>query len=160
MLIYNYLRRRNIVIPPKSFHNKDTAYARAYVKDPIVNNMIVLMSFDLNSLYPHLIMQYNISPDTIVNDKLDVTVDKLLDQQIDTTHLQSSNLTMLKRMCQCFKKEVQGFLPKMMEEITRLEHSTKRRCLKQNKNIRLQRILNYRILSLVTITFRCRRRLH
>ena len=116
MLIYNYLRRRNIVIPPKSFHNKDTAYAGAYVKDPIVGQHDWVMSFDLNSLYPHLIMQYNISPDTIVNDKLDVTVDKLLDQQVDTTHLQSSNLTMAANG-QCFKKEVQGFLPKMMEEI-------------------------------------------
>ena len=103
MLIYNYLRRRNIVIPPKSFHNKDTAYAGAYVKDPIVGQHDWVMSFDLNSLYPHLIMQYNISPDTIVNDKLDVTVDKLLDQQIDTTHLQSSNLTMAANG-QCFKK--------------------------------------------------------
>ena len=108
MLIYNYLRRRNIVIPPKSFHNKDTAYAGAYVKDPIVGQHDWVMSFDLNSLYPHLIMQYNISPDTIVNDKLDVTVDKLLDQQIDTTHLQSSNLTM-RRMVNVLKKKFKVF---------------------------------------------------
>ena len=45
MLIYNYLRRRNIVIPPKSFHNKDTAYAGAYVKDPIVGQHDWVMSF-------------------------------------------------------------------------------------------------------------------
>jgi DNA polymerase elongation subunit (family B) len=39
-----------------------------YVKDPQVGKHGWCMSFDLNSLYPHLIMQFNISPETINND--------------------------------------------------------------------------------------------
>ena len=39
----------------------------AYVKEPQVGMHKWVMSFDLNSLYPHLIMQYNISPETLVN---------------------------------------------------------------------------------------------
>jgi len=116
MLIYNYLRRRGVVIPPKSFHNKDTAYAGAYVKDPIVGQHDWVMSFDLNSLYPHLIMQYNISPDTITNERLDVNVDDLLDKQFDNSILKQKNLSMAANG-QCFRADVQGFLPKMMEEI-------------------------------------------
>lgn len=116
MLIYNYLRRRGVVIPPKSFHNKDTAYAGAYVKDPIVGQHDWVMSFDLNSLYPHLIMQYNISPDTITNERLDVNVDDLLDKQFDNSVLKQKNLSMAANG-QCFRADVQGFLPKMMEEI-------------------------------------------
>ena len=120
------------------------------MKDPIVGQHDWVMSFDLNSLYPHLIMQYNISPDTIVNDKLDVTVDKLLDQQIDTTHLQSSNLTMAANG-QCFKKEVQGFLPKMMEEIYETRTFYKKKMLEAEQEYQITKNLNYRILSLVTI---------
>ena len=39
-----------------------------------------VMSFDLNSLYPHLIMQYNISPETLVDDceMVEGMVDKIL----------------------------------------------------------------------------------
>jgi len=39
-------------------------YEGAYVKDPQTGLHNWVMSFDLNSLYPHLIMQYNISPET------------------------------------------------------------------------------------------------
>lgn len=65
-IIFHYLYEKNIIVPPKNFAEKDTQYAGAYVKDPIVGKHDWIVSFDLNSLYPHLIMQYNISPDTKV----------------------------------------------------------------------------------------------
>ena len=64
-IIYNYLKKRNIVIPPKERSDKDAKYAGAYVKEPIPGKYDWVVSFDLNSLYPHLIMQYNISPETL-----------------------------------------------------------------------------------------------
>ena len=64
-IIYNYLKRKNIVIPPKERSDKDSKYAGAYVKEPIPGKYDWVVSFDLNSLYPHLIMQYNISPETL-----------------------------------------------------------------------------------------------
>jgi DNA polymerase elongation subunit (family B) len=116
MLIYNHLRRRKVVVPPKRLSHKDTAYAGAYVKDPVIGEHKWVLSFDLNSLYPHLIMQYNISPDTIVDERIHCTVDELLEKKLDTTHLQASNLTMAANG-QCFRKDFQGFLPAMMEEL-------------------------------------------
>jgi DNA polymerase elongation subunit (family B) len=65
ILIYNHLRERNLVIPPKKEHGKNEKYEGAYVKDPQVGMHNWVMSFDLNSLYPHLIMQYNISPENL-----------------------------------------------------------------------------------------------
>ena len=59
-IAFNLLRKDNIVIPPKTFSTKTEAYAGAYVKDPVVGRHDWVVSFDLNSLYPHLIMQYNI----------------------------------------------------------------------------------------------------
>jgi len=116
MLIYNHLRRRGVVIPPKRSFAKNEAYAGAYVKDPVIGAHDWVMSFDLNSLYPHLIMQYNISPDTLVNERVTCTVDELLEKKLDTAHLKQRNLTMAANG-QCFKIDKQGFLPAMMEEL-------------------------------------------
>ena len=65
-IIYNDLKKRNIVIPPKKGSKKNEKYAGAYVKEPIPGKYDWVVSFDLNSLYPHLIMQYNISPETLL----------------------------------------------------------------------------------------------
>jgi len=66
-IIYNYLKKKNIVIPPIVRSDKDSKYAGAYVKEPIPGKYDWVVSFDLNSLYPHLIMQYSISPETLVS---------------------------------------------------------------------------------------------
>ena len=141
MLIYNHLRRKNIVIPPKKQNLKDTAYAGAYVKDPIVGQHNWVMSFDLNSLYPHLIMQYNISPDTIVDNRLDVSVTKLLNKEVDTSSLSEQNLSMAANG-QCFTKEKQGFLPAMMEEIYEGRTYFKKKMIEKQKEYELSKDKN------------------
>jgi DNA polymerase elongation subunit (family B) len=81
-LLYNELRKRGIVVPPKKNNTKERQIEGAYVKPPQNGMHDWVVSFDLNSLYPHIIMQYNMSPETIINDKIyEVTVDKLLDRQ-------------------------------------------------------------------------------
>ena len=85
-LIYNDLYSKNIVVPPKVTSDKDDKYAGAYVKEPIPGVYDWVCSFDLNSLYPHLIMQYNISPETLVEERHPrVSVDKILDEEF-TAH--------------------------------------------------------------------------
>jgi len=114
-IIFNYLKERNIVIPPKERTDKDSKYAGAYVKEPIPGKYDWVVSFDLNSLYPHLIMQYNISPETLVEEKHPTTtVDKILNKEIDfaryTDYAVCANGAM-------FRKDVRGFLPELMEKI-------------------------------------------
>ena len=114
-IIYNYLKKRNIVIPPKERSDKDSKYAGAYVKEPIPGKYDWVVSFDLNSLYPHLIMQYNISPETLLDERHPtVTVDKILNQDI------TFELYKDKAVCAngaMFRKDVRGFLPELMEKI-------------------------------------------
>jgi DNA polymerase elongation subunit (family B) len=114
-IIYNYLKKRNIVIPPKERSDKDSKYAGAYVKEPIPGKYDWVVSFDLNSLYPHLIMQYNISPETLLEERHPtVTVDKILNQQL------TFELYKDKAVCAngaMFRKDVRGFLPELMEKI-------------------------------------------
>jgi len=58
---------KNIVVPPKEKKFKDEAFEGAFVKDPQVGKHNWIASFDLNSLYPHLMMQYSISPENVVD---------------------------------------------------------------------------------------------
>ena len=114
-IIYNYLKKRNIVIPPKERSDKDSKYAGAYVKEPIPGVYDWVVNFDLNSLYPHLIMQYNISPETLVEQRHpSVTVDRILKQEIDFEPYKEYAVCANGAM---FRKDVRGFLPELMEKI-------------------------------------------
>ena len=117
-LMYNELREKGIVLPPKKDSIKDKPYEGAYVKEPIPGMYNWVASFDLDSLYPHLIMQYNISPETIVTDypQNSVTVDKLLNTEIDTKYTKAQNMVLAANGFH-FKNDRQGFLPEMMERM-------------------------------------------
>jgi len=115
-IIYNHLRERKIVIPAKGFSSKAEQFEGAYVKDPIVGQHKWLASFDLNSLYPHLIMQYNISPETLTSEKIPCNVEKLLTQEVDTSYAHRRDLSMTANGW-CYRKDVKGFMPELMEKM-------------------------------------------
>ena len=113
VLIHNWLYERKKIIPPKVAKSKNAQYAGAYVKDPQVGMHDWVMSFDLNSLYPHLIMQYNISPDTFVEEEYeDITVDEILDGRV--VHRDGLVMAANGRF---FDRSKQGFLPEMMQKM-------------------------------------------
>ena len=116
ILIYNYLRNKNIVIPQKKKSEKSEKFEGAYVKDPQVGMHKWVMSFDLNSLYPHLIMQYNISLETLVSQEKvkGMSVDKLLKKETDTSILKKATITPNGAL---FKTTKKGFLPEIMESM-------------------------------------------
>jgi len=114
-IIYNYLKKKNIVIPPKNRSQKDAKYAGAYVKEPIPGKYDWVVSFDLNSLYPHLIMQYNISPETLIEQRHpSATVDRILEEEINFELYKDSAVCANGAM---YRKDVRGFLPELMEKI-------------------------------------------
>jgi DNA polymerase elongation subunit (family B) len=114
-IIYNYLLKKNIVIPQKERNTKSEKYAGAYVKEPIPGSYDWVVNFDLNSLYPHLIMQYNISPETLLDNRHpSVTVDKVLKKEL--------TFEMYKDYAVCangamYRKDIRGFLPELMEKM-------------------------------------------
>jgi DNA polymerase elongation subunit (family B) len=124
-IIYHHLRAKNIVIPRKiNGGKKDGQIIGAYVKEPITGRHDWVVSFDLNSLYPHLIMQYNISPDTRMkpggfqkNPYIDV--DGVLGdndfalQHLDTLKKQDFSIA---ANGVCFRKNQLGFMPELMEK--------------------------------------------
>jgi DNA polymerase elongation subunit (family B) len=128
-MIYNYLSDRNIVVPPRKGAKKDEKYAGAYVKEPIPGKYDWVVSFDLNSLYPHLIMQYNISPETLVDSRHPTaTVEKILGESLDING----------EYCVCangaqYRKDIHGFLPEMMQKIYDERTIYKKRMLKSKQ---------------------------
>ncbi|MEC8530137.1 MAG: DNA polymerase domain-containing protein, partial [Thermoproteota archaeon] len=99
----------------KNRSDKSDKYAGAYVKEPIPGKYDWVVSFDLNSLYPHLIMQYNISPETLLDTRHpSVTVDKILDEDI-TFEMYKDNAVCANGAM--YRKDVRGFLPELMEKM-------------------------------------------
>ena len=114
-IIYNYLKKRDIVIPPKIRSDKNERYAGAYVKEPIPGKYDWVVSFDLNSLYPHLIMQYNISPETLLDERHPTaTVDRILKEEV-TFEMYKDNAVCANGAM--YRKDVRGFLPELMEKM-------------------------------------------
>ena len=114
-IIYNYLKKRNIVIPPKLSEQKDEKYAGAYVKEPKPGKYDWVVSFDLNSLYPHLIMQYNISPETLRDERHPtVSVKDILEKNL-TFEMHKDNAVCANGAM--YRKDKRGFLPELMEKM-------------------------------------------
>jgi len=81
VMIYHHLRAQHQQIPPRTSADKDAQYVGAYVKPPQVGQHAWVCSFDVASMYPHIIRQWNLSPETLVAHRVStLTVDALLDR--------------------------------------------------------------------------------
>ena len=136
VLIHNYLKNKKIVIPQKSSQSKSEKYEGAYVKDPQVGQHKWVMSFDLNSLYPHLIMQYNMSPETLVTGnylklKDDKTYVNEMLQEVNIDIPDNSTITPNGAL---YRTDKLGFLPEMMQDIYNDRTVYKKKMLKAKQD--------------------------
>ena len=133
-MIYNYLTDRNIVVPPRKGSKKDEKYAGAYVKEPKPGRYDWVVSFDLNSLYPHLIMQYNISPETLWETRHpSSSVERILNQEIKF----SGEFAVCANGAQ-YRKDVHGFLPEIMQKIYDERTIYKKKMLQAKRDFEVQ----------------------
>ena len=129
-LIANHLMQKNICVPPREEHSKETKYEGAYVKEPILGGHDWIVSFDINSLYPHIIIQYNISPEKIIGESSHgVSVNKMLDMKVPLNYLKTEGACLTPNGAK-FKNDNQGFLPEMMEKMYNDRVKFKKRMLK------------------------------
>ena len=141
-IIYHYLNDHNVVIPPRVVTQKSQQYAGAYVKEPIVGMHDWIMSFDLNSLYPHLIMQYNISPETKVPNLKDMYARNLItpDSILRENEYAERNIKEWKKQDLSiasngitFTRKFKGFLPAIMEKLYEERKTAKKKMIKAQK---------------------------
>jgi DNA polymerase elongation subunit (family B) len=123
-IIYRDLCDKGIVVQPNQDKMK-TDFAGGYVKTPQVGMHDWVVSFDLNSLYPHIIMQCNMSPETICDDIVQlVDVDRCLDKK--NTPNPWPNERAMAANGTTYKKDKQGIIPAIIEQIYADRKSTKK----------------------------------
>ena len=115
VIIYNYLRRKNIVLAQTQRSDKKDQYAGAYVKEPKPGPYDWVVSFDLNSLYPSLIRFLNISPETLVDRKHpNANVEKMILKQADMSNDENFAVAANGAM---YRKDEVGFMPELVTRI-------------------------------------------
>jgi len=115
VIIYNYLKEKNIVLHPKDQSEKDDKFAGAYVKEPIPGSYDWVISFDLNSLYPSLIRFLNVSPETLLDEKHPRTnVEKMIQKESDLSYDEDVCIAANGAM---YSKEQVGFMPELVTTI-------------------------------------------
>ena len=109
-IIYRMLNRNKVVCPPKEEKSK-SKFVGGYVKEPQVGSHDWVVSFDLNSLYPNIIVQNNMSPETVVDGLVNTSLEHILRKQteIDTTYATAPNGAR-------FKKDRQGVIPYVIQK--------------------------------------------
>ena len=153
-IIYHHLTDRGIVIPQKVSNGRDETFAGGYVKQPLTGVHKWIASFDLDSLYPHLIMQYNISPETkIVRPTMvvgDITPDSILGmmtgESAKTFVDPKDYIRIAKQDGLCVsangvvcRKDVEGFLPCLMKKMYEERKMYKQKMLECKRKLKEQK---------------------
>lgn len=130
-IIYNYMKAKKIAVPPtKESSGKYEKFVGAYVKEPPIGRHRWIASFDLTSLYPHLIMMYNMSPETFIepedyddacdefmkNNRGKINVESLLAKKFDLGFLKESKVALTPN-AQFFRTDKRGILAEIMDDM-------------------------------------------
>lgn len=109
-LLYNHLLSKNIMIPQKK-NMQGRTIEGAFVQEPTPGPYKWVMAFDATSLYPSILMQYNMSPETLVPGMVDVTVEGMLERRykIDDDYAVTANGAR-------FSKDSQGLFPEIVQK--------------------------------------------
>ena len=114
-IIHNSLLERKVVVPLQVPHEMPYPLVGGYVKDPIIGMHEWVVGIDLDSLYSHLQMQYNISPETFIGKVENFpSIGDILDGALKDVVPEGA--TIAANGCM-YRKEPQGFLPALLEEI-------------------------------------------
>lgn len=143
VIIHNFLLERNIVVPAKPT-GKTRDIMGGFVKDTRPGMYKWVVSFDVNSLYPSLIQQYNISPDTMYDTVPNITPDTILrdDHRYIMADCREKNLSLCSIGTR-FRRDKQGFMSELMERMFAERADYKRQMIEHKKQLeRVERQIN------------------
>lgn len=121
-ILYNHLWDQNMVVHPRDTSRPDRSIVGAFVQDPVPGQYDWVVSFDATSLYPSIIMQYNMSPETLMeehnpiaepiglSDVMSEKVDKLMARKVDIEHCMSAN-------GYYFRHDKEGLFPEIVAKL-------------------------------------------
>ena len=120
-ILYNKLLKENIIVhnPPTVDLESDRQIMGAFVKEPKPSQYDWVVSFDATSLYPSIIMTWNMSPETLVNGQKyladdERSIQRLIDKEFNTQNIHDEEMTMTANG-QCFRKDKKGIFPELIE---------------------------------------------
>lgn len=139
-ILYNKLLKQNIMVhnPPGVNPELDRQIMGAYVKEPKPQQYDWVVSFDATSLYPSIIMTWNMSPETLVNGQKyladdDRSIQSLIDRDFKTDTLHDEEVTMTANG-QCFRKDKTGIFPELIDFYFTERQVAKKLMLKAQSN--------------------------
>lgn len=142
VIIYNYLKKHGIIIPPKKNNIKDEQYAGAYVKEPLVGMHNWVVSYDVNSLYPSLIIHFNISPETLQhkNFKGKIDINDILNKNKNSETFKCFEIA---KEMKCsiaangtlYSNDKRGFLPELMDKMYKERKQFKDKMIESKKEL-------------------------
>jgi len=147
VICYNHLMNQKIVIPPAKKRESTRTIMGAYVKEPAPKMYEWIVSFDLTSLYPSLIMGYNISPETYKGKGHEYTVDEQLDGKF-LGGFDPSDTPCVAANGHMYQKHTRGFLPAIMEDQFAMRVEYKKKMNEARKAGNEQAAFNYDALQL------------
>lgn len=136
--LYNHLWEQGVVVHPRDSARPDRSIEGAYVQDPVPGQYDWVVSFDATSLYPSIIMQYNMSPETLVRPKEEyytsVSVDSLLDKRPDLSYLKDMDLDeCLTANGYHFSRGKRGLFPEIVEKLFKDRQMYKKKMLEAQR---------------------------
>lgn len=138
-ILYNKLLKDNIIVhnPPPVDPELDRQIMGAYVKEPKPSQYDWVVSFDATSLYPSIIMSWNMSPETLVNGQKyladdEASIQKLLDKKFDTATIHDESLAMTTNG-QCFRRDKKGIFPELIEYYFGVRQTAKKQMLEAQR---------------------------
>lgn len=139
-IIYNYFHERNIVEEFLKPRNHKEKIVGAYVLEPVPGKYGTTFSIDAAQLYPSMMMQHNISPETLLRMIDGVSIDRIMAGEIsdefdpETECLSANGLVTT--------KSFRGFIPELVDMMGNLRKSAKKEMLRINQQIEDLKALN------------------
>ena len=116
-LTHSYLMDRKIVVPMMGRSIKEE-FKGGFCKEVIPGRYEWVVTFDFTSLYPHITMFSNISPETYVGRYNFMAIEDILAGGVNKyrKELLENNLSVTANMC-LYDRSKRGFIPEIMEHI-------------------------------------------
>lgn len=131
-VLYQEYSKNNIVFHYKEFNEKDNKFRGAFVLPPKIGLHSDVVGFDINSLYPNIISQFNVSPETLIRDySNDYTLEDFLN---GSTNINDKNIIYTANGVG-FNRIKRGLLPDIIDNLYEKRKEFKKKKIETEKRI-------------------------
>lgn len=143
--LYYELEKEGIIIDYYSPPETQPSYEAAYVKEPIPGRYKAIVTIDATSMYPHMIMGFNVSPEKKVEfrdcpDELKPYFLQRNVEKVENGEFHIEPLLQKYNMCICgngqmFKVDSEGIIPRVVKTVFNQRKVAKKEMLKSEQEI-------------------------